>query len=121
MATNDSCCTVVPYFKVPEENLTEFKVICERFVSKTYSEPKCLFYGFSFNGNEAHCREGYQDAEGVLGHLENVGDILNEVLKISEITRLEIHGPEAELAKLRGPLAALSPQFFVLEYGFRRA
>jgi hypothetical protein len=25
-----------------------------------------------------------------------------------------------ELAKLRGPLAGLKPQFFALEYGFRR-
>ena len=37
-----------------------------------------------------------------------------------ELTRLEIHGPEEELAKLREPLAHLKPQFFVLEYGFRR-
>jgi hypothetical protein len=97
-----------------------FKMICEQFVSKTSSEPKCLYYGFSFSGNEAHCREGYQDAEAALTHLDNVGDLLNEALKISELTRLEIHGPESELAKLRAPLAALKPQFFVLEYGFRR-
>ena len=38
----------------------------------------------------------------------------------SEITRLEVHGPESELDKLREPLAALNPQFFTLEYGFRR-
>jgi hypothetical protein len=35
--------------------------------------------------------------------------------------RLEIHGPEEELAMLREPLKALNPQFFVLrEDGFRR-
>jgi len=39
---------------------------------------------------------------------------------MAELARLEIHGPEEELAKLRGPLAHLKPQFFVLEYGFRR-
>jgi hypothetical protein len=33
---------------------------------------------------------------------------------------LEIHGPEEELAKLRGPLAELKPKFFTLEYGFCR-
>jgi hypothetical protein len=67
-----------------------------------------------------HCREGYQDADGVLTHLQNVGALLVEALKISELTRLEIHGPKEELAKLREPLAHLKPQFFVLEYGFRR-
>jgi hypothetical protein len=52
--------------------------------------------------------------------LENIGTLLQEALKISELTRLEIHGPEEELAKLREPLAELQPQFFTLEYGFRR-
>ena len=43
-----------------------------------------------------------------------------QAFKIVALTRLEIHGPEEELTKLRGPLAKLNPQFFVLEYGFRR-
>ena len=120
MATADKCCSIVPYFKVPEENLAAFKTLCEQFVAKTSSEEKCLYYGFSFYEDQVHCREGYADAEGVLFHLGNVGAVLQEALKISELTRLEIHGPEEELAKLREPLAALKPQFFVLEYGFRR-
>ncbi len=120
MATQDSCCTIVPYFKVPESNMQAFKSLCEAFVEKTRTEPKCLFYGFSFDGNQAHCREGYADADGLLAHLENVGALLQEALKLAEIARLEVHGPEGELAKLRGPLAGLKPQFFTLEYGFRR-
>jgi quinol monooxygenase YgiN len=120
MATNDTCCSIVPYFKVPDENMVAFRALCEQFMAKTKNEPKCLYYGFSFNGNEAHCREAYQDAEGALGHLENIGDIFTEALKIAELTRLEIHGPEQEIAKLREPLASLNPAFFVLEYGFRR-
>lgn len=49
-----------------------------------------------------------------------MGTLLEEALKIAEIIRLEVHGPEEELAKLRAPLANLNPQFFTLEYGFRR-
>jgi quinol monooxygenase YgiN len=120
MSTKDKCCTIVPYFNVPAENLPAFKKLCEAFVEKSSSEPKCLFYGFSFDGNQAHCREGYADADAALAHLENVGALLQEALKIAEITRLEVHGPDAELAKLRGPLAGLKPQFFTLEYGFRK-
>jgi hypothetical protein len=89
-------------------------------VAQASTEPKCLYYGFSFCGDEAHCREGYADAEGALAHLENVGQLLEDALRIVQLTRLEFHGPEEELAKLRGPLAKLNPQFFVLEYGFRR-
>jgi quinol monooxygenase YgiN len=120
MATQDKCCTIVPYFKVHEGKLGAFKSMCEQFVDKTDHEPKCLFYGFSFSGDRVHCREGYEDAEGVLAHLENVGPLLQEALKISDLAILEIHGPEEELAKLREPLADLNPEFFTLEYGFRR-
>ncbi len=120
MSIQDKCCTIVPYFKVSDGNLKAFKTLCEQFVTKTSEEAKCLYYGFSFDGDEAHCREGYEDAEGLLTHLDNVGRLLEEASKIAEITRLEIHGPEEELAKLRQPLAKLEPQFFILEYGFRR-
>lgn len=120
MATQDKCCTIVPYFKVQSGKLEDFKALCEQFVEKTSGELKCLYYGFSFAGDQVHCREGYEDAAGVLAHLENVGALLQESLKIADLTRLEIHGPEEELAKLREPLAELNPQFFTLEYGFRR-
>ena len=120
MATQDTCCTIVPYFKVATGKLDAFKKLCDKFVAKIKQETKVLYYGFSFDGDQAHCREGYGDAEGLLAHLENVGALLQEALKISEITRLEVHGPEEELEKLRGPLAEFKPQFFTLEYGFRR-
>lgn len=120
MTTQDKCCSIYPYFKVADGQIQAFKEICEQFVAKTASEPKCIYYGFSFNGNQAHCREAYEGAEGLLTHLENVNSLLEEALKISEIIRLEIHGSEAELAKLRSPLSHLKPQFFTLEYGFRR-
>lgn len=120
MATRDACCTLVPYFTIHEGKLEEFKSLCGKFVDKTKTEPGCMFYGFTFDGLEAHCREGYQDAEGVLAHLENVGDILDEALKISELHRLEVHGPAGELDKLREPLQDLDVQYYNLELGFRR-
>jgi len=119
MATTDKCCALVPYFKILPEKLSSFKALCEKFVEKTSQEPLCLYYGFSFSDNEAHCREGYQNAEGLLAHLDNVAPLLEQALQIAEITRLEIHGPESELALLREPLAELNPVFFTLEYGFR--
>ena len=121
METPDSCCTLVPYFKIHPGKLEEMKALCEKFVELTRNEAKVLFYGFTFDGDQMHCREGYQDGEGLLAHLENVGPTFNEALKIADLTRLEVHGPESELAKLRGPLADLKPQFFTLKYGFRRS
>jgi quinol monooxygenase YgiN len=120
MSDKDTCCTLVPYFKIHEGQLGAFKQGCEAFVEKTQTEPGCMFYAFSFDGNEAHCREGYADADAVLQHLDNVGALLEEALKISDITRLEVHAPESEVAKLREPLSGLNPQFFTLATGFRR-
>uniref|UniRef100_B8HVT6 ABM domain-containing protein n=1 Tax=Cyanothece sp. (strain PCC 7425 / ATCC 29141) TaxID=395961 RepID=B8HVT6_CYAP4 len=103
MSAQDRCCSIVPYFKIHHDQLGAFKQLCERLVEKTSSEPKFLYYGFCFNDNLAHCREGYADATGVLSHLENVSSLLEEALQISDLVRLEIHGPEAELHKLRSP------------------
>jgi quinol monooxygenase YgiN len=117
--TPNSFVSIHPYFRVSEGRAGAFRELCERFVEKTRSEPKCLFYGFSFNGDEVHCREGYQDADGLLAHLDNVRTLLEEALMLAEITRLEIHGPESEVAQLRGPLSALNATYFEVEYGFQ--
>jgi quinol monooxygenase YgiN len=102
-----------PYFKVHPGKLEAFKAGFPAFVKKTASEEKNLFYEFTVNGDEVFCREGYADAEGLLAHLENVGALLAEALKIADLIRLEVQGPAAELDKLRGPLAHLNPQWFV--------
>ena len=93
METPDTCCTLVPYFKIHAGKLNDAKALCEKFVEKTRGEAKVMFYGFSFDGDHMHCREGYQDADGVLAHLENVGELFKEVLKIVDLTRLEVPRP----------------------------
>lgn len=121
MQKTDTCCTLVPYFQVNDGQLEAFKALGPQFVNRTRSEPGCVHYAFSFNGSVAHCREGYDDAKAVLAHLDNVGALLQQALKIARIIRLEVHGPAAELDKLRQPLANLKPEWFVLDDGFRRA
>jgi quinol monooxygenase YgiN len=103
-----------PYFKVYPGKLEMFKALLPAFVDKTAAEKKNLFYGFTVNGDEVFCREGYTDAEDVLAHLDNVGALLAEALKIADLTRVELHGPAEELDKLKGPLAHLNPAWFVV-------
>ena len=122
MFDHDTCCTLVPYFEVQPDQLAAFQALGPRFVERTRSEPGCRHYAFSFSGHTAHCREGYDDADAMLAHLKNVGDLLGEALKIARIVRLEVHAPAAEIDKLRAPMASLNPQFFVLaDGGIRRA
>ena len=107
--------TLNPYFKVPPGKMQDFKAALPAFVEKTKTEEKNLFYGFTINGDEVFCREGYTDADGVLKHLDNVGVLLAEALTIGDLIRLELHGPAGELEKLKDPLAHLSPAWFVTE------
>ena len=104
-----------PYFKVHPGKLEAVKAGFPRFVQKTATEKKNLFYGFTVNGDEIFCREGYTDADGVLAHLDNVGALLAEMLTMVDLTRFEIHGPVAELEKLKAPLAHLNPAWFRVE------
>ena len=103
-----------PYFKVHPGKMEDFRAGFPVFVELTKQEPKNLFYEFSVNGDEVFCREGYTDAEGVLHHLDNVGALLAQGLKMADLIRVEVHGPAEELEKLREPLGYLKPGWFVL-------
>ena len=112
--------SVHPYWRVSEGKLDDFKRLCQQFLSIVSTEPACLYYGFSFNGDEVFCREAYDSAEGLLKHIANVAPLLTDALKIAQITRLEVHASDEELAKLRSPLADFNPTYFTLLYGIRR-
>jgi len=104
-----------PYFKVHPGKLEAVKAGFPRFVEKTAAEKKNLFYGFTINGDEILCREGYIDADGVIAHLDNIGALLAEMLTMADLNRVEVHGPAAELEKLKEPLAHLNPAWFAVE------
>ncbi len=106
-----------PYFQIHPGKVDEFVAGFPAFVERTASEAGCLYYDFTLNGDEAFCRETYVDGDAALHHLGNVDDLLKKALSISTLTRLEIHGPEEELAKMRGPLVSLNPAWFVHQTG----
>ena len=117
----DKAVSIHPYFKVRDTELEVFKRLAQDLVETTRGEMGCLYYGFSYADGEAFCREGYKNAESLVAHLDNVGDLLERVNTIAEIFRLEVHGPEKEIAKLREwpSLQRLNPKYFLLEAGFR--
>ena len=112
--------SIHPYFKAKPGKLTEAKAMLPQFIVKASTEKLLLHYDFTVNGDEVHCREAYAGAAGLLAHVENVGAVLGEFLKIVDLTRVEVHGPAGELAKLRSPLADLKPAWFIYECGVER-
>ena len=117
---NQPAVSIHPYFKVHPGQLDAARALLPQFVAKTKSEPACRYYEFTIHGDTVFCREAYADADGTLAHLANVGELLGEMLKISDLLRLEIHGPAAELAKLKGPLADYQPAWFEYVCGVGR-
>lgn len=108
-----------PYFDIPDANRPAFESLVEEFVEATRQETGCLYYGFCFNGSQALCREGYVDGDAFLAHLDNVGELFARAQKLADVTRMELHGPAAEIDKLREPLAELDIVYYTLETGFR--
>ena len=115
MSLSANTVTIHPYFKAHAGRAEAFRAALPAFIERTTGEAGNLFYEFSANGDEFFCREGYTGAEAVLAHLDNVGALLTEALKIADLARLEFHGPAAEIAKLKEPLAALNPAWFIVE------
>lgn len=104
-----------PYFKIHPGKMDVVEAMLPQFAEKTTTEKAMVFYEFSMNGDELFCREAYENAEGLLAHIENVGTLLAEVMKIADLTRIEVHGPAPELERLKKPLAHLNPAWFALE------
>ena len=117
MSQLSSAVSLHPYFKIHEGHEDAFLAIMPEFVARTSSEPACLYYDFSRSGDVVFCREAYVGAEGILAHLDNVGDLIARFLEHSDMIRLEVHGPEAEIDKLREPMAAQNPDLFVWQTG----
>jgi len=117
MKYSSNIVSIHPYFKVRQGQMDAFKAALPEFIEKARSEPNNLFYEFTINGDEVFCREAYVGAAGVLTHLANIAAPLLELLKIATITRLEVHGPAAELDQLRATMAPLNPAWFILETG----
>ena len=109
-----------PYFKCHEGKLDTVKSMLPLFVEKTGNEEGCLFYDFTMDGDVLFCREAYVGAEGVLAHLDNVGPLLEEILKISDLFRVEVHGSEQNLEKLKEALGPLNPDWYTFQCGVEK-
>ncbi|HYG34956.1 MAG TPA: hypothetical protein VEC99_09240, partial [Clostridia bacterium] len=94
--------------------------LLRQLVEKAKSEPMNLYYDFTLKDDVIFCREAYVGADGLLSHLDNVGAVLAEFLKVVDVLRVEVHGSPDDLEKLKGPLAGLKPDYFVFECGVVR-
>jgi len=117
MSSHPNSVSIHPYFKAHPGKLEAAKALLPEFVKISATEPKSLYYDFTVCDDVIFCREAYVGAEGAQAHLANVGALLNELLTLADLVRLEIHGPAAELDKLKDSLAGLNPAYFIHDCG----
>ena len=120
MSHPSNCVSIHPYFKAHPGKLEAIKASLPGFIAKTATEQTNLYYDFTLSGDLLFCREAYVDAEALLAHLTHVGPLLAELLTISDLTRLEVHGPAAELEKLKAAFAPFNPTWFAYQTGVTR-
>ena len=96
--TPSTLCTVHAYYDLMDENKAE--PVLADLAAKTKTERGCLYYGWTKAGDTLFCREGYLDSAAVLAHLSNVQSF-DGLSNCATLRRLELHGPAAEIAKLR--------------------
>ncbi len=120
MSQTTDAVSIYPYFQVHPGKLDAVRPLLARFIAKTETEKNCLWYNFTLDGDVVHCREAYVGAQGVIEHLDNVGALVEEMLTMSDLARLELHGPATELDKLRERCAPLNPAWFVSQCGISR-
>ncbi len=112
--------SIHPYFRVRAGEMAKAKDLLRQMVARTSTESGNLYYDFTINDDVVFCREAYVEAEALLKHLENVGPVLAEFLKMADVLRVEVHGARASLEKLKSALADLKPEWFVFECGVTR-
>lgn len=101
-----------PYFKAKPGKMQKIQALLPAFIAKTATEKGNLFYDFTIHEDQLFCREAYSGAAAALGHLDNVASLLGDLMKLADLTRLEVHGPGAELEKLKSPMKDLNPIWF---------
>ncbi|MBM3859277.1 MAG: hypothetical protein FJ395_06465 [Verrucomicrobia bacterium] len=113
--------SIHPYFKVKPGKLDAFKAALPAIVKAVSTEKKCAYFDFTINDDTVYCREAYFGADGVNEHVANVGPLLPTLFAVADLARIEVHGPAAELEKLKtGPLAGLKPVWFTHIDGVKR-
>ena len=108
----------MPYFTVIDSEAVS--QLIGKFTSATRREDKCLYYGWTANGNDLHCQESYTSAVGVKRHLENVKPLLSQLLDgPATLKRLELHAPASQVIELKELLDPLGAVYFVSNGGFQ--
>ena len=99
-------------FRIKEDKLEEFKQLIPVFISTVKEQdPGTLTYDWYLNEDSMECvvLETYADSEAVLAHAGNVGEHLQKVREVADIS-IELYGDPSE--ELRKAIEGLAPKIY---------
>lgn len=111
---------VRPYFTVLDWD--KARPIMAEFVRRTATEGRMVFYGWDIDGDTLYCREGYRDGDAANAHLKNVGSCIGDLLAegVAKLSSITIHGPAAELEKVKPGTEKLGTKYYAIHSGFQQ-
>ena len=104
--------TATALFKIKEGKLEEFKELIPALISTVKEkDPGTLTYDWYLNENNMECEvvEIYADSQAVIAHSGNVGEILQKVLEVADLS-LKLYGNPSE--ELRNALQGLDVKVY---------
>jgi len=99
----DTVVEMCPYFRVDPMNLGLWKGLCDDFYKQAKREDGMVFYGFFFKEDSGgvRIRMGFRDVSALLAHLHAIGVPMEVAMGISQLDRVEFHGPHDAFAELQ--------------------
>jgi len=100
MSAKNSLVTMHPHYKIHDWD--QAQPIVQALIEVSAREPGCIFYSWHMSGDTLICREGFIDGESAIKHLSEVGQLKDTLVDgPASLDRIEVHGPTAEIEKLK--------------------
>jgi len=74
----------------------EAKLIMTSCVEKAEAESNIIFFGWTQCGDQLFCRAAHASAKGVLKHIDNMKESMDNLTSVATLDRSQIHGPMAQ-------------------------
>jgi len=107
--------TVVALLKIHPGKLDEFKnKVPELIKAVKQNEPGAIMYDWFLNEDAMECTvlETYADTKAVMAHVGNVGELLQQLFEISDLSMQVFGNPDPELSKMIQDMGARHYPFF---------
>jgi len=119
MGFTDHHLVMVRSFSAPGKTVELMALLTDFYSNINQEQFGLLYYGCSVDEENGvvMTREGFARGRTAITFLTMIDATLKQAAELSELTSVEVHGPQDEISRLAEPLAPLPCTFFVLDDG----